>query len=88
MPNPPDVYSFKRQLFIIPPPDMTREMTRTVTAETSSVNDIMKAAIKWEKGNGAYTYYAKTRAARTPQASSSKPVPTDNHKPVHYDVER
>ncbi|KAJ3765033.1 hypothetical protein FB446DRAFT_795461 [Lentinula raphanica] len=66
-------------LFIIPPPDMSREMTRTVTAETSSVNDIMKAAMKWEKGNGAYTYYAKTRAARTPQAGSSKPMPIHEH---------
>ncbi|KAJ3990755.1 hypothetical protein F5050DRAFT_1813512 [Lentinula boryana] len=72
MPNPPDIYSFKRQLFIITPPAMSREMTRTVTAERSSVNEIMEAAIKWEKGNGAYIYYAKTRMARTPQPSSLK----------------
>ncbi|KIK49943.1 hypothetical protein GYMLUDRAFT_253411 [Collybiopsis luxurians FD-317 M1] len=50
---------------------MSREMTHTVTAERSSINDIMQAAIKWEKGNGAYTYYAKTKASRNAQTSAS-----------------
>ncbi|KIK66565.1 hypothetical protein GYMLUDRAFT_55741 [Collybiopsis luxurians FD-317 M1] len=50
---------------------MSREMTHTVTAERSSVNKIMQVAIKWEKGNGAYTYYAKTKASCNAQPSSS-----------------
>lgn len=79
MPNPPDVYTFKRQLFIIPPPAMAKEMTRTVTAERSSVNDIMQAAIKCEKGNGAYQYYAKTRASRNPTVTNETPNPRKSY---------
>ncbi|KAJ3975294.1 hypothetical protein EV361DRAFT_889770, partial [Lentinula raphanica] len=83
MPNPPDIYSFKRQLFIIPPAAMSKEMTRTVTAERLSVNAIMQAALQWEKGNGAYTYYARTRAARDVPPSSSKPNHANDARNKH-----
>ncbi|KAJ3831497.1 hypothetical protein F5878DRAFT_667490 [Lentinula raphanica] len=67
-----DIMKFNTWLFVVPPLPMSKEMSRTVTAEQSSVNAIMQAAIKCEKGNGAYTYYAKTRASRTPQNGPSK----------------
>ncbi|KAF9258713.1 hypothetical protein L218DRAFT_1004758 [Marasmius fiardii PR-910] len=63
MPSLPDVYTFKTQLFLLVPQNMEDDMRNIhrVTAEGSSVNEIMQAALACEKGHNAGKYYAKLR---------------------------
>ncbi|KAF9252455.1 hypothetical protein L218DRAFT_1010434 [Marasmius fiardii PR-910] len=63
MPSPPDVYTFKRRLFLLVPENMAQDMTEIhrVTAESSSVNDIMQAALSCERSNDAEKYYQRVR---------------------------
>ncbi|KAJ3735514.1 hypothetical protein DFJ43DRAFT_869541 [Lentinula guzmanii] len=53
MPIPPDLYTFKRRILLLVPPAMCRDMTRIekVSAERSSINQIMQAAISCERGD-------------------------------------
>ncbi|KAF9262947.1 hypothetical protein L218DRAFT_944911 [Marasmius fiardii PR-910] len=66
MPSLPDVYTFKTQLFLLVPQNMEDDMRNIhrVTAEGSSVNEIMQVALACEKGHNAGKYYAKLREER------------------------
>ncbi|KAF9257390.1 hypothetical protein L218DRAFT_1006255 [Marasmius fiardii PR-910] len=79
MPSPPDVYSFKQQLMLKLPETMADDMTgiHGVTAEASSVNDLMQAALACERSFVAKKYYQKLkeenkRAKRRRSRSRSK----------------
>ncbi|KAF9254585.1 hypothetical protein L218DRAFT_951441 [Marasmius fiardii PR-910] len=63
MPSPPDMYSFKRHLMDIIPEGMETDMRKIheVTAESSSVNQIMQAALACEQSHKAGHYYKKAR---------------------------
>ncbi|KAF9255115.1 hypothetical protein L218DRAFT_1008945 [Marasmius fiardii PR-910] len=66
MPSPLDVYTFKTQLFLLVPQNMEDDMRNIhrVTAEGSSVNEIMQVALACEKGHNAGKYYTKLREER------------------------
>ncbi|KAL0068897.1 hypothetical protein AAF712_003890 [Marasmius tenuissimus] len=63
MPSPPDLYSFKKKLMLLLPESMETNMRKIhrITAESSSVNDIMQAALACEKSNKAGQYYQRAR---------------------------
>ncbi|KAK0447157.1 hypothetical protein EV421DRAFT_2033557 [Armillaria borealis] len=62
MPSPPDVYTFRRRLMISLPSNIRQEITRMgLTAEVSTVNDIMQHALIVEKGIRAERYYSQQR---------------------------
>ncbi|KAK7444298.1 hypothetical protein VKT23_015310 [Stygiomarasmius scandens] len=65
MPSPPDSYTFKKRLFLLVPESMANDMTRIhkVTAESSTVNEIMQAALACERSSDADKYYQKAREA-------------------------
>ncbi|PBK84731.1 hypothetical protein ARMGADRAFT_1088191 [Armillaria gallica] len=59
MPSPPDVYSFRHQLLISLPTRIRREITREgITAEASTVDQIMQQALIIERGSKAEQYYS------------------------------
>ncbi|PBK58287.1 hypothetical protein ARMSODRAFT_1028383 [Armillaria solidipes] len=59
MPSPPDVYSFRHQLLISLPTRIRREITREgITAEASTVDQIMQQALIIERGSKAELYYS------------------------------
>ncbi|KAL0058215.1 hypothetical protein AAF712_015111, partial [Marasmius tenuissimus] len=60
---PPDPYSFKQQLLLKLPESMVDDMTDIpyVTAEVSSVNDIMQAALACERSFNAKKYYQRLK---------------------------
>ncbi|KAF9256620.1 hypothetical protein L218DRAFT_1007169 [Marasmius fiardii PR-910] len=79
MPSPPDMYSVKRHLMVIIPEGMETDMRKIheVTAESSSVNQIMQAALACERSHKARHYYKKAceelkRAKRQQSRSCSK----------------
>jgi len=63
MPSPPDLYSFKKKLMLLLPENMEADMRNIhrVTAESSSVNEIMHAALACEKSHKAGRYYQRAR---------------------------
>ncbi|SJL13057.1 uncharacterized protein ARMOST_16494 [Armillaria ostoyae] len=62
MPSPPDVYTFRRRLMISLPSNIRQEITcMGLTAEVSTVNDIMQRALIVEKGICAEWYYSQQR---------------------------
>ncbi|SJL18541.1 uncharacterized protein ARMOST_22135 [Armillaria ostoyae] len=62
MPSPPDIYTFRRRLMISLPSNIRQEVTRMgLTAEVSTVNDIMQRALFVEKGIRAERYYSQQR---------------------------
>ncbi|KAK0462656.1 uncharacterized protein EV420DRAFT_1735524 [Desarmillaria tabescens] len=62
MPSPPDIYTFRRRLMISLPSNIRQEVTRMgLTAEVSTVNDIMQRALIVEKGIRAERYYSQQR---------------------------
>lgn len=65
MPTPPDIYTFKKQIMLLVPSDICNDMTKIkgVTAESSTVDDVVKAAIACEKSNCANRYYDSARTA-------------------------
>ncbi|KAJ3999745.1 hypothetical protein F5050DRAFT_854011 [Lentinula boryana] len=74
MPIPPDLYTFKRRILLLVPPAMCKDMTRIekVSAEKSSVNQIMQAAISCERGDRTGRYYANARAVNEQSQQSMK----------------
>ncbi|PBK59081.1 hypothetical protein ARMSODRAFT_1027709 [Armillaria solidipes] len=59
MPSPSDVYSFRHQLLISIPTRIRREITREgITAEASTVDQIMQQALIVERGSKAEQYYS------------------------------
>ncbi|KAK1228199.1 hypothetical protein PQX77_008776 [Marasmius sp. AFHP31] len=63
MPSPPDMYSFKKRLMLLFPENMEEDIRNIhhVTAESSSVDEIMQAALACEKSHKAGEYYQKAR---------------------------
>ncbi|KAK1227976.1 hypothetical protein PQX77_009023 [Marasmius sp. AFHP31] len=63
MPSPPDLHSFKKKLILLLPENMEHDMRNIhrVTAESSSVNEIMHAALTCEKSHKAGKYYQRAR---------------------------
>ncbi|KAJ3831997.1 hypothetical protein F5878DRAFT_647147 [Lentinula raphanica] len=74
MPIPPDLYTFKQRILLLVPPAMCKDMTRIekVSAEKSSVNQIMQAAISCERGDRTGRYYANARAVNEQSQRSMK----------------
>ncbi|KAF9256133.1 hypothetical protein L218DRAFT_1007756 [Marasmius fiardii PR-910] len=79
MPSPPDLYSFKKKLILLLPENMEHDMRNIhhVTAESSSVNEIMHAALACEKSHKAGKYYQRAhkelkRAKRRKSRSRSR----------------
>ncbi|THU93253.1 hypothetical protein K435DRAFT_861648 [Dendrothele bispora CBS 962.96] len=59
MPSPPNTYEFKTRLMEGFPTDLRKKITdKGITAESSSVNKIMKNAVKLEEGCNAERHYA------------------------------
>ncbi|KAE9397032.1 hypothetical protein BT96DRAFT_996114 [Gymnopus androsaceus JB14] len=65
MPTRPDIYTFKKQIMLLIPSDMCKDMTkiRGVMAESSTVNKVVKVAISCEKRNYANKYYDNAQVA-------------------------
>ncbi|KAJ3765317.1 hypothetical protein FB446DRAFT_832455 [Lentinula raphanica] len=83
MPIPPDVYTFKKRLLLLVPEAMCDDMTRIekVSAERSSVNDIMQAAISCERSDQTGRYYASAREATEQSQRTMKRVHEDDTEP-------
>ncbi|KIK63519.1 hypothetical protein GYMLUDRAFT_57694 [Collybiopsis luxurians FD-317 M1] len=69
MPIPPDVYTFKQRLLLLIPESMCDHLTRIekISAERSSVDNIMQAAIECERSIHTGKYYASARYQVTNQ---------------------
>ncbi|KAF8832796.1 hypothetical protein HHX47_DHR1001720 [Lentinula edodes] len=63
MPVPPDLYTFKKRVLLLVPQAMCSDMTRIekVSAERSSVDEIMQSAISCERSDRTGKYYANAR---------------------------
>ncbi|KAL0568222.1 hypothetical protein V5O48_013772, partial [Marasmius crinis-equi] len=63
MPSPPDLYSFKQKLILLLPEPMESKMRdiHGITAERSSINEIMQAALACERSYKAGKYYQHAR---------------------------
>ncbi|KAJ3776556.1 hypothetical protein FB446DRAFT_700669 [Lentinula raphanica] len=83
MPIPPDVYTFKKRLLLLVPEAMCDDMTRIekVSAERSSVNEIMQAAISCERSDQTGRYYANAREATEQSQRTMKRVHEDDTEP-------
>ncbi|KAJ3769949.1 hypothetical protein FB446DRAFT_705805 [Lentinula raphanica] len=83
MPIPPDLYTFKRRILLLVPPAMCKDMTRIekVSAEKSSVNQIMQAAISCERGDRTGRYYANARAVNEQSQRSMKAAVNESTLP-------
>ncbi|KAF9255495.1 hypothetical protein L218DRAFT_1081822 [Marasmius fiardii PR-910] len=59
LPTPPDAYTFRKRLFLLLPEYIVDTMTTVhkITAERSSLTDIMETAISLEQGEVAHEYY-------------------------------
>ncbi|KAK7024641.1 hypothetical protein VNI00_016145 [Paramarasmius palmivorus] len=63
LPIPPDAYNFRKRLLLLLPSSMAEDLARIhqITAEHSTLTQIMEAAIKAERGERALTYYHEAR---------------------------
>jgi hypothetical protein len=63
LPTPPDAYNFRKRLVLLLPESITDVMTtiHKVTAERSSLSEIMETAIALEQGEKARDYYHEAR---------------------------
>ncbi|KAE9383494.1 hypothetical protein BT96DRAFT_1009106 [Gymnopus androsaceus JB14] len=84
MPTPPDIYTFKKCIMLLVPSDICKDMTKIkgVSAEMSSVNDIMKAAIACEKSERANKYYDNARVAAEQNQSAMRNAHRDYNSPT------
>uniref|UniRef100_A0A0W0FVZ5 CCHC-type domain-containing protein n=1 Tax=Moniliophthora roreri TaxID=221103 RepID=A0A0W0FVZ5_MONRR len=68
MPEPPEVYNFKLALITRLPYKLQDHITMVrITAEDSSVNEIMQQALSVEKGWCANKFYSVPTASNTPK---------------------
>ncbi|KAL0565324.1 hypothetical protein V5O48_016700 [Marasmius crinis-equi] len=63
LPTPPDAYTFRKRLMILLPAHYTESLTKIhkVTAERSTLDQIMDAALTIEQGEKADEYYQEAR---------------------------
>ncbi|KAK1218877.1 hypothetical protein PQX77_018404 [Marasmius sp. AFHP31] len=63
LPTPPDAYNFRKRIMILLPSSFTTTMTQLlkVTAERSTLQEIMETAISLEQGEKAVEYYQEAR---------------------------
>ncbi|KAK1218159.1 hypothetical protein PQX77_019162 [Marasmius sp. AFHP31] len=91
MPSPPDIYSFKEKLMLLVPTEMEDKMREIhqVTAESSSVNEIMQAGLACERSYKAGKYYqeareemkrAKRRKSRSRSRDRKRKEKKDKHR--------
>ncbi|KAF9253940.1 hypothetical protein L218DRAFT_1010372 [Marasmius fiardii PR-910] len=94
LPMPPDLYNFKRRLYLLLLTSMVDDMARIhgVTAEKSSLQTIMETAISLEQSEKAREYYAeackKLERTRHKQSRSRSKERKNNQNMPRYDKQR
>ncbi|KAJ4501491.1 hypothetical protein C8R41DRAFT_913492 [Lentinula lateritia] len=89
MPVPPDLYTFKKRVLLLVPQAMCNDMTRIekVSAERSSVNEIMQSAISCERSDRTGKYYANAQNVNEQSQRSMRSAHKESTLPYSEDSE-